>query len=344
MKKIVISALLPVALACTQTANAGLFDDSEARKEIIKLQGTSSENFKKMGELVKQMQFLNDSNAALEKRVQALEMSLAQEQAKTIALEQKIGLLVAETVGKQAPQTQNQSNALVTPAITAPLVVEKPAATQNTSYASSNIGANTVTNTDTTSTNTPAINTPVANSNTSVSTVSSASTTLTTTNTSSVSEADATTSTASDTEIKGDPNKEIRVSINNQAFTTTLQQKEVYEKVLQAYNGRKYVEVLSDLDGFENKFPDSGYLPFIKLIRAHSLFSQLDYPAAYKEFRSIVANMPGHPKTPEAILYMAKCQIFSDETTAAQKALNQLISIYPEATESEEAKQILATL
>ena len=69
-----------------------------------------------------------------------------------------------------------------------------------------------------------------------------------------------------------------------------------------------------------------------------------NYKEAISVFRAMVAAAPNHPRTPEAVLAVANCQIEMKDTRAARKTLDDLIKAYPSSEAAAAGKERLGSL
>jgi tol-pal system protein YbgF len=73
-------------------------------------------------------------------------------------------------------------------------------------------------------------------------------------------------------------------------------------------------------------------------------YGMRDYKEAMASFRGLVTTAPDHPRSPEALLSIANCQMELKDTKGAKRTLDELIKTYPKSEAAQAGKERLASL
>jgi tol-pal system protein YbgF len=85
------------------------------------------------------------------------------------------------------------------------------------------------------------------------------------------------------------------------------------------------------LSGFVRRYPTSGYLDSARFWLGNALYGKRDYKEAVATFRTMIAAAPDHPRTPEALLALANCQVEMKDIKGARRTLDDLLNTYPKS-------------
>ena len=92
------------------------------------------------------------------------------------------------------------------------------------------------------------------------------------------------------------------------------------------------------------RYPSTGYAELARFWLGNALYGQKNYKEAIAVFRALVTSAPGHPRTPEAMLAMANCQIEMKDNRSARKTIDDLVKAYPASEAATAGKERLSTL
>ena len=92
------------------------------------------------------------------------------------------------------------------------------------------------------------------------------------------------------------------------------------------------------------EYPASGYGDSARFWLGNSLYGQKNYKEAITVFRGLVTASPTYPKSPEALLAVANCQIEMKDNRSARKTLDELLKAYPASEAAAAGKERLSTL
>ena len=92
------------------------------------------------------------------------------------------------------------------------------------------------------------------------------------------------------------------------------------------------------------RYPASGYGDSARFWLGNALYGQKNYKDAITVFRALITGSPTHPRTPEAMLALANCQIEMKDNKSARKTIDELVKAYPASEAATAGRERLVTL
>ena len=135
-----------------------------------------------------------------------------------------------------------------------------------------------------------------------------------------------------------------KVSIDGKDFTADPDEKRSHDNAMAALRAGDFDKASSALAAFLQRYPSTGYAESARFWLGNALYGQKNYKEAITVFRALVTSAPGHPRTPEAMLAMANCQIEMKDNRSARKTIDDLIKAYPASEAATAGKERLSTL
>ncbi len=135
-----------------------------------------------------------------------------------------------------------------------------------------------------------------------------------------------------------------KVSVDGKEFSADPDERRAHDAAMALLRSGDFDKAASALAAFVQRYPASGYTDSVRFWLGNALYGQKNYKEAISVFRAMVAAAPNHPRTPEAVLAMANCQIEMKDNRAARKTLDDLIKAYPTSEAATAGKERLATL
>ena len=135
-----------------------------------------------------------------------------------------------------------------------------------------------------------------------------------------------------------------KVSIDGKDFTADPDEKRSHDNAMAALRTGDFDKASSGLAAFLQRYPSTGYAESARFWLGNALYGQKNYKEAIAVFRALVTSAPGHPRTPEAMLAMANCQIEMKDNRSARKTIDDLVKAYPASEAATAGKERLSTL
>ncbi len=135
-----------------------------------------------------------------------------------------------------------------------------------------------------------------------------------------------------------------KVSVDGRDFTADPAEKRDYDAAFAIFRKPDFPAAQNALTEFVRRYPQSGYNPSALFWLGNAQYANRDYQGAVFNFRNMIAQAPDHPKSSEAALSIANCQVELKDTKAARKTLEDLIKVYPQSEAAVAAQERLARM
>lgn len=135
-----------------------------------------------------------------------------------------------------------------------------------------------------------------------------------------------------------------KVSLDGKEFLVEPAEKRAHDQAMATLRSGDFEKAAAALGAFVQRFPSSGYLESARFWLGNALYGLKNYKDAIAVFRNLVSTAPTHPRTPEALLAVANCQIEMKDVRAARKTIDELMKAYPGSEAAVAGKERLATL
>ncbi len=118
----------------------------------------------------------------------------------------------------------------------------------------------------------------------------------------------------------------------------------LYDMGLGQYRSEDYKGAITSFTTFLDRHSNSKLIPNARFWLGSSLLKSGDYSGAVLEFQNIVADYPGHPKAPEALLKQAKAFEHFGDKMVQKKLYKDILTYYPKSEQAKKAKKLLDKL
>ncbi|MBL8352767.1 MAG: tol-pal system protein YbgF [Burkholderiaceae bacterium] len=135
-----------------------------------------------------------------------------------------------------------------------------------------------------------------------------------------------------------------KVSLDGREFVAEADERRAYDQALATLRSGDFDKASALLGAFVQRYPGSGYGESARFWLGNALYGQKNYKDAVAVFRALVTGSPNHPRTPEAMLAMANCQIEMKDARAARKTIDDLVKAYPASEAAAAGKERLGSL
>lgn len=135
-----------------------------------------------------------------------------------------------------------------------------------------------------------------------------------------------------------------KVSLDGKDFLAEPDEKRSHDQAMAALRGGDFDKAATALAGFLQRYPGSGYAESARFWLGNAQYGQKNYKDAITSFRALITSAPNHPRTPEALLALANCQIEMKDNKSARKTIDDLVKAYPASEAATAGKERLATL
>jgi tol-pal system protein YbgF len=137
-----------------------------------------------------------------------------------------------------------------------------------------------------------------------------------------------------------DPGRTIPVA----SPTGKLTDQQLYQKGIEARDGKRYADARTTFAELITKYPKSDYADNARYWIAETYYDEKDFASAILEFDKVQKEYPTGDKVPAALLKLGFAFLEIGEKEASKSALNELVKRFPKTEEAKKAKEKLAKL
>ena len=135
-----------------------------------------------------------------------------------------------------------------------------------------------------------------------------------------------------------------KVALDGKEFLAEPDEKRSHDQAMAALRSGDFDKAAAALGVFVQRYPASGYSESARFWLGNALYGLKNYKEAIAVFRALVASSPNHPRTPEAMLAVANCQIEMKDVKGGRKTLDDLMKAFPASEAAAAGKERLSTL
>ncbi len=128
------------------------------------------------------------------------------------------------------------------------------------------------------------------------------------------------------------------------AATAKLTDQQLYQKGIEARDGKRYADARATFAELITKFPKSDYADNSRYWIAETYYDEKDFASAILEFDKVVKDYPTGDKVPAALLKQGYAFLEIGEKEGGVATLQDLVRKYPKSDEAKKAKEKLAKL
>lgn len=136
----------------------------------------------------------------------------------------------------------------------------------------------------------------------------------------------------------------VTVKVDGQEFQVEQTEKRDFDAAMEVFRKGDFTGAQISLQGFVQRYPQSGYLPSALFWLGNASYANKDYKASLSQFRQMLTLAPAHVRVPEAMLAVSNVQIELKDSKAARKTLEDLIKAHPQSDAAQAAKERLPKL
>ena len=134
------------------------------------------------------------------------------------------------------------------------------------------------------------------------------------------------------------------VSLDGREFKADADEIRLHDEAMTTLRAGDFNQAAIQLGAFLKRYASSGYAPVARFWLGNALYGKKDYKEAIATFRAFVADLPEHPRAPEALLSVANCQLEMKDNKGARRTLEEVQKSYPKSEAAAAAKERLASV
>ena len=135
-----------------------------------------------------------------------------------------------------------------------------------------------------------------------------------------------------------------KATVDGRELTVEPDEKRSHDQAMAALRTGDFDKAATALAAFLQRYPTTGYADSVRFWLGNALYGQKNYKEAVAVFRGLVTSAPNHPRTPEALLAIANCQIEMKDNRSARKTIDELVKAFPTSEAAVAGKERLGSL
>lgn len=135
-----------------------------------------------------------------------------------------------------------------------------------------------------------------------------------------------------------------KVTLDGKEFTADPDEKRQYDDAIAQLRRADFAAATTSLGAFQRRWPTSGYSDAVLFWLGNAHYGKREYKEAIASFRTLAATFPDNPRTPEALLAIANCQIELRDAKTARRTLDELVKAYPASEAAQAGRERLVSL
>jgi tol-pal system protein YbgF len=136
----------------------------------------------------------------------------------------------------------------------------------------------------------------------------------------------------------------LRVSLDGLIFTAAPSEKSDFDAAMQLIRQSEFETAAVAFGKFLRRYPGSGYTPSSLYWLGNAHYASRAYKQAIDSHRQLVSQFAAHPRAPEALLAMANSHTELKDIRSARRALEDLVTNYPDSEAAAAGRERLARL
>ena len=136
----------------------------------------------------------------------------------------------------------------------------------------------------------------------------------------------------------------IKVVLDGLEFQADPAEKKEFDTALAVFRTGDFAAAQMSMLNFLRRYPTSGYAASSLFWIGNAQYATKDYKESVANFRKLLSIVPQHARAPEAMLAISNCLVELKDIKGARKAMEDLVSAYPNSDAAQTAKDRLARL
>ena len=135
-----------------------------------------------------------------------------------------------------------------------------------------------------------------------------------------------------------------KMTVDGVEANVDVNEQRAYDAAMSLFKAADYKSAALNLSNFILTYPKSVFFGAAQYWLGNSYYAQRDCKNTISSLQVLVKNHADHPKTPDAMLNIAACQLELKDKPASKKTLETVIAQYPTTEAAEAAKNRLASV
>ncbi len=135
-----------------------------------------------------------------------------------------------------------------------------------------------------------------------------------------------------------------RMTVDGKEATVEVNEQRAFDAAMALFKAAEYKNASAAFSGFTVNYPQSAYVGSAHYWLGNSYYAQRDCKNTITSLQLLVKSYPDHPKTPDAMLNIAACQLELKDKPASKKTLEAVMKYYPDTEAAQAAKSRLPSV
>ncbi|MDO8701655.1 MAG: tol-pal system protein YbgF [Undibacterium sp.] len=135
-----------------------------------------------------------------------------------------------------------------------------------------------------------------------------------------------------------------RMTVDGKEATIEVSEQRAYDAAMALFKAAEYKNASAAFASFVGSYPQSAYVGSAQYWLGNSYYAQRDCKNTISSLQLLVKSYADHPKTPDAMLNIAACQLELKDKPGSKKTLEAVMKQYPDTEAAQAAKSRLASV
>jgi tol-pal system protein YbgF len=135
-----------------------------------------------------------------------------------------------------------------------------------------------------------------------------------------------------------------KITLDGKEFVADPEERRQFDDAMAVLRRGEFPAAAAALVAFQKRYPQSGYHESALFWLGNAHYGNRNFKEAIAAFRAVVSMAPGNPRTPEALLSIANCQLELKDAKGARRTIDELVKNYPQSEAAQAGRERLAAL
>jgi tol-pal system protein YbgF len=135
-----------------------------------------------------------------------------------------------------------------------------------------------------------------------------------------------------------------RMTVDGKEATVEVNEQRAYDAAMSLFKAADYKNASAAFSSFSVNYPQSVFAGSAQYWLGNSYYAQRDCKNTIASLQTLVKNYADHPKTPDAMLNIAACQLELKDKPGSKKTLEAVMKQYPDTEAAQAAKSRMSSV
>ena len=135
-----------------------------------------------------------------------------------------------------------------------------------------------------------------------------------------------------------------KITVDGKEATVEMNEQRAYDAAMGLFKAADYKNASAAFSSFIGNYPQSVFAGSAQYWLGNSYYAQRDCKNTITSLQTLVKNQADHPKVPDAMLYIAGCQLELKDKAASKKTLEAVMAKFPDTEAAQVAKSRMASV